>query len=64
MDFTGVKLSYVKGRDGKYGVVVQIPSHLRVVSITHKKPGNICDPLDCVEGVGINLEEIPCSSKS
>lgn len=58
MDFTGVTLTYVDGEDGKYGVVVQIPSHLRVVSIKHKKPEDVCDPLGCVECVGINFEEV------
>ena len=57
MNFTGVSLRFVDGEDGKYGVVVLIPSHLKVKNVLHKKPTGAVDPTDCLEAVGINLEE-------
>lgn len=57
MNFIGVNLSFVNGEDGKFGVVVRIPMHLKIKNVQHKKPAGTVDPLDLLETVGIELEE-------
>ena len=57
MDFVGVHMSFVNGEDGKFGVVVRIPMHLKVKKVQHKKPEGVVDPLDMLETIGIELEE-------
>lgn len=59
MNFNGISLHIVDGEDGKYGLVVKLPPHLKAANILNKKRGNLAvDPLDFSESIGINLEEV------
>ena len=58
MNFSGVSLIFVDGEDGKYGIIVKIPNHLKVKKVVNKKADGAYDPLDFFDSIGIELMEV------